>query len=227
MKVSLSPLIGDARGSAGALSVFLSRAGLIAKINGMPYDPKTASQLLQRASLTSISQTWKSVVMNPYRTAWVLLAHAYPYQDTFGVTRFLSGSAMFAKLNRNLATINQSAIFTAPGSLACGAPGLLTLSYTPGSTPTFIVTPTTAPASTEAVVISCTKPLSAGVLTLGNTQTVIQVFPALSATPWDISTAYHTKHATVANNSAIFVEVHYVNISTGFAGQSSIDSVLT
>ena len=226
MKVSLSPLIGDARGTAGGLSLFLSRAGMIAKINGMPYDPRTAAQLLVRASLVSLSQTWKGSIMNPYRSAWILLSHANPYQDTFGVTRYLSGAAFFIKLNRNLATIGVNPIFPAPVSVACGAPGLLTLSHIVGPPEHFYVTPTNPPAAGEAVVIRATKPLSPGVLTLSNAQTVIQTFPAGTPGPWDIMTDYAKKHTTRTPGNLVFVLVNYVQATTGFAGQQSIDSLL-
>jgi hypothetical protein len=164
--------------------------------------------------------------MNPYRTAWVLLSHANPYQDVFGVTRYLSGCAFFIKLNRNLATIAINPLFAAPSSLACGAPGLLTLSHVVGPPVQFLVTVTTPPASGEAVVIRATKPLSPGVLTLSNTQSVIQTFPAGTAGPYDITTLYLKKHSTQTTGDLIFVLVNYVQVSTGFAGQQSIDSLL-
>ena len=227
MKVALAPLIGDARGSSGGLSMYLTRAGLVAGVRKTPFQPLTPAQFLVRASLATLSQTWRTPAMNAYRAGWITLAANYPYQDIFGVTRKLSGSAMFAKLNRNLTTVGIAALFIPPTTLACPAPGLLTLSYTAGSPPTFTVDANTEPTSNECVVIRCTKPLSAGVQTTANTETVIQTFPPGTVGPWDISTNYHAKHSTVASNTQIFVLVNFVNKNTGYAGQQSIDALLT
>ena len=48
--------------------------------------------------------------MNAYRAGWIFLAAANPYMDVFGVSHKLTGSAMFTKLNRNLATLGLSMI---------------------------------------------------------------------------------------------------------------------
>jgi len=226
LKLALSPLIGDARGSSGGLSVFSSRAGLCARVKVTPFQPLTPAQLLQRASLATISQTWKTPAMASYRAGWIILAANNPYTDVFGVQHKLSGSAFFAKLNRNLETLAISVILLAPSTLICGSPGLLTLAHVVGPPEQFNVNPTTQPASTEAVVIRATGPLSPGRQTLSNSQTIIQTFPAGTTSPWNIDTNYKKKHSTVATGSQIFVLVNYVNTTTGFAGQQSIDALI-
>jgi len=206
--------------------VFQSRAGLVARINVTAIQPNTPAQFLIRASLASISETWRSAAMNAYRAAWITLAIANPYLDIFGVQRRLTGGAFFAKLNRNLATLGLPVILTAPTTLSTGAPGLLSLSHTVGPPEQFLVTPTVQPAGTEAVVIRATKPLSPAMQTLHNTQAVIQTFSAGTNGPWDIFTAYKAKNKNVASGQQVFVLVNYVNATTGFAGQQSIDAVL-
>lgn len=226
MKVALSPLIGDARGSAGALSLTQMRAGLVARIKVTPFQPLTAAQFLVRAELATISQTWKSPPMNAYRVGWIALANANPYNDVFGVPHKLSGSAMFTKLNRNLQTLGLSVLFLAPATITCGNPSLLTLAHVTSPTEQFLITPSVQPISTEAVIIRATPPLSPGVQTLSNSQAIIQTFPAGTTGPWDIFTNYHKKHSTVATGSQVFVLVNYVNTLSGAAGQQSINSLL-
>jgi len=226
MKVAPGPLIGDARGSAAFVTLFLNKAGLCARIKATPYQPLTAAQFLVRASLATLSQTWKSAAMNAYRAEWIVLARANPYTDIFGVTRTLTGSAMFIKLNRNLATIGVDPIFAAPSTLAAGSPGLLTLAHIVGPPEHFNVTPTTNPALNEVPLIKASKPLSAAALTLANTETVITYEAANAPGPWDILTPYKAKHATIQTGQQIFVEVSYINNLTGYAGQLSVDSTL-
>ena len=226
MKIALSPLIGDARGSAGDLTFTQMRAGLVALVKTSPFQPFTPAQFLQRAALATISQTWKSPAMNAYRAAWIILAANNPYNDVFGVPHKLTGSAMFTKLNRNLQTISLSVLFAAPTTLTCGSPGLLTLTHVPPTPEGFTVQPSTQPMSTEAVIIRATPPLSPGRQTLSNSQTIIQTFPAGTAGPWDIFTKYKAKHSTVATGLQVFVVVNYVETTTGFAGQQSINSVI-
>lgn len=226
MKIALAPLIGDARGSAGMLTMYQSKAGLCARIKATPFQPMSPAQFLQRASLVSLSKTWKTPAMAAYRADWIILANANPYLDVFNVQQRLTGCAFFIKLNRNLATLGLTPIFAAPSSVSCGSPGLLTLAHVTGPPAQFTVTPTTNPTANEAVVIRATKPLSQGVLTLANTQTIIQTFAAGTAGPWDIITKYLAKHATVQTDTQIFVQVNYVNTTTGYAGQDSINSLV-
>jgi hypothetical protein len=226
MKIALSPLIGDARGSAGTIALYSSRAGLCARIKVTPYQPLSPAQFLERASLATISQTWKSPAMNAYRNGWITLAHNNPYYDLFHVERTLTGSAMFNKLNRCLATIGLSVIFANPLTLSCSTPGLLTLEHVINTPDEFNVTPTADPAPTEAVVIRATAPLSPGIQTLSNSKTIVGTFPAGTAGPWNILTTYSAKHKTITAGMQIYVMVNYVETTTGFAGVQSIDSLL-
>ena len=226
MKVALSPIIGDARGSAGFLSLYLSHYGLVARIKVTPLQPLTPAQFLVRATLTSISQTWRSAAMNAYRAGWIVLANANPYTDVFGATRRLTGSAFFARCNANLATLGLAPIFAAPASVSTGSPGLLSLAHITGPPEHFNVSPTTPPAPTECPVVFATRPLSPGVLKLSNTQRLIQVFAAGDSGPWDIVTAYRKKNSSVATGQQVFVQAKYISNVTGFAGQLSIDTLL-
>jgi len=302
MKIALSPIVEDVRGSTANLTIQQTIAGLTARFKKTPYQPLSVAQFIVKASLASISQTWRTTAMNAFRAGWILLAANNPYTDVFGVQHKMSGSAFFAKLNRNLATLGLSVIFPAPVTLACGSPLTITQTHNPTPTvatftgvavgatavysyssftgpnpaagetitvagfatagnnvkdqviasvdligqtitlaltsqvtethaatgtipPSFIVSAGTQPAGTEAVVIRATKPLSPGVTSLANTQTIIQHFPAGTHSPWDISAAYAAKHKTVNTGALIFYEVNYVNATTGYAGQLIIDSL--
>lgn len=218
MLIAFGPLVENAAGSTGSITVQQTLAGPVLRSHTIPIDPATTAQLLQRASLTNISQLWKSSAMVSYRAAWILLAIANPYTNQFGQTQRLTGSALFNKLNRNLATIGVSSILVAPGSLACGNPGTITPTYTPGSSPTMVISSTTNPAGGEAVVIRSTKPLSAGISAIGQTQTIVQTFAPGTAGPWDISTTFNKKYGKTFSDQNCYILVNYVNSTTGFAG---------
>ena len=219
-----SALINNMAGSVGKLVFQGTVAGLVCRIQYNPTKPISPSQLLQQAGLATIAELWKTAVMQPYRSAWIVLANAHPYTDPFGVTHKLTGLAFFTKLNRNLQTLNLSSILVAPGTLACGNPISISAAYTGGGSPTLIVTPSNAPASTEAVVIRTTRPLSPGISRIGMTQTIITTFPAPSAPPWDIYTPFNAKHpvANTTSGQQLFIIVNYVETSTGFAGTEII-----
>ena len=298
----MSPIIEDVRGSTANLTMQKTLAGLTARFKKTPFQPQSVAQFAVRASLASISQTWKSTPMNAFRAGWITLAGNNPYTDVFHVQHTMSGSAMFAKLNRNLATLGISVLFAAPVTLACGSPLSITQTHNPTPTvltltgvtvgatavysyssytgpaptvgeavtvtgfatsgnnvtnqtltavdligltitvaltsqvtephagtgkiaPQFIVSAGVQPAGTEAVIIRATKPLSPGVSSLANTQTIIETFPAGTHSPWNISAAYAKKHATINPGALIFYEVNYVETTTGFAGGLIIDSL--
>jgi hypothetical protein len=302
LKIALSPIIEDVRGSTANITMQQTLAGLTARFRKTPVRPASTAQFAVKAALASISQTWKSAPMGAFRAGWVLLAFNNPYTDVFGTQHKMSGSAFFAKLNKNLNTLGLGIIFPAPVTVSCGNPA--TISSTHNSTPTsivltgvtagasavyayssytgptpangqsftatgfttagnnvdaqiitafdpigqtitvalttqvtetsaatgtipasFIVTATTQPTSQEAVVIRATKPLSPGILSIGNTQTIIQTFPAGTHSPWDISAAYAKKNTTINAGFLIYFEVNYVNTVTGYAGTLIIDSL--
>jgi len=72
--------------------------------------------------------------MTAYRAGWQAFATAYPYTDVFGVQHKLSGNAMFTKLNKNLDTLGLGAILLAPVTVSTQSPGLVTITYSPGTT---------------------------------------------------------------------------------------------
>lgn len=218
MKIAPGPLIEDLRGSCSNLAIQMTIAGLTARYKNQPVQPKNIAQVLVRAAVASIAQTWKSPAMTDFRPAWIILANNNPYYDVWGVPHKMTGSAMFTKLNKNLNTLGLSMILPAPTALSCGSPLSIAQTHAAGPPQSFIITSTGPPAIHEAVVIRCSKPLSPGISTLANTQSIIQTFPAGTNSPWDISTAWNKKHATVTPGDTVFFLVNYVNTITGFAG---------
>ena len=132
--------------------------------------------------------------MNSYRVGWITLASANPYLDPFGVSRKLTGSAMFTKLNRNLATLAISSILHRTGHTHMRQPIEYHSNPRHRTARTFSVTTSVAAAGGEAVVIRATTPLSPGVNQIGQTQTIIATYPAGTAGPYAILTPY--KHNT-------------------------------
>jgi hypothetical protein len=223
MLIAFSALVNNAAGSCGGICAQNTIAGVILRPRSIPTNPNSAAQLLNRAALATISQLWRSSSMSTYRIGWINLANANPYTDQFGNAHKLTGSAFFQKLNHTLATLGLSSILAAPSSVSCGNPSTITATHVLTPTETFTITPSVGPAAAEAVVIRVTKPLSPGVNQIGQTQTIIQTFPAGTAGPWNILTAYKKKNSAIATGDTLYAIVNYVNTTTGFAGTQISD----
>jgi hypothetical protein len=126
-KILFSAVVGDARKKAGGVVFSKSRFGSYIRKKTSPVQPRTTSQRGVRANFTANSKAWSGTLTSSQRLAYITLANANPVKDRFGNTQTLTGHQIFNKLNRNLHTIGQPLLTTAPTSLSVSDLGGLAL----------------------------------------------------------------------------------------------------
>jgi hypothetical protein len=125
-KIVFSAIVGDARKKIGGNVFTKGRSGAFVRRKVSPTQPRTSAQRNARASFTDLSKAWSGASMDDTKRAgWNALASNYPVKDKFGASHTLTGLQMFQKLNRVIATIGGSLIYTPPASLAAGYPGAI------------------------------------------------------------------------------------------------------
>jgi hypothetical protein len=174
-----------------------------------------------RASLAYLSQLWTSSAMALYRGDWCALALGHAEKNVFDADIFKTGLQWFIRANLNRQTIAESPILDDPAWAAVGDPGTVTVTHVAGPPEKMDVSATTPPTANEAVVILATRPISPGIGTTSHQQRFIQKVNPGTAGPWDILAAYTAKLGAPLTNRQIFVDVHYVYISQGRAGESA------
>lgn len=105
MKIKYSALVSDARGKLNGSVASKNRYGNYLRNKITPTNPQTPAQSKIRALFGSISQAWGGLT-GTQRNAWDDFAREHPYTDIFGDSKILQGSAMYQKVNLNLAKLN-------------------------------------------------------------------------------------------------------------------------
>lgn len=88
-------------GKAGGTIFSRNRGGAYVKNFVKPSNPQTARQQAVRGLFGMLSTMWRALLPD-YQAAWNAASINYPVLNKFGDTVFLSGKALFQKLNGNL-----------------------------------------------------------------------------------------------------------------------------
>lgn len=220
-----SLILSEARGSMGGATFSRNGNAAYARAKAIPVNPRSASQLINRAVLTAITSNWR-LLSSPQREAWKALALTVPYQNSVGDTAYYSGFQLYMKLN--LVFFQQN-----------GAP----LNNAPASAPTFPAYIIGAGTAEQDAITFSDFSLNVGTALVGDATGMYAEFQATSAlsngkdfipdnlyrqiflqTPpvsgsVILTYSYEARYGTPASSligSAIFVRVRLVETASGF-----------
>jgi hypothetical protein len=226
MKIAWSILAGDARGKLGQVAATLTRSGPMLRRMVRPRQPNSQTQLAMRAALGTLSQLWRSSSMATKRADWVLLAYNNPEKDVFNNYIKKTGLNWFNRCNRNLELLGENDILTAPAFDTINSPGTLTLTHVTSPSEQFTIGASVPPTGANAVIIAATRGISPGILKLSNQQRQVLIVNPSTAGPWDILAAYTAKFGDPVPDKQIFVQVHYIQISSGIPGPTAQEALV-
>jgi hypothetical protein len=103
----LSALITDARGSLGDVTAGRNPSGVYLRARSVPAQPRTASQVANRALFTTATQTWATLGATTI-AGWNNLASTLVRRNTLGQTYVPTGMALFTERFRNLQSIGSN-----------------------------------------------------------------------------------------------------------------------
>lgn len=190
--------------------------GAIARGWKKPVYPATTRQLAVNAQFGSQSQVWRTLTA-AQQTAWNSLAGTVTFVNRIGASIFLTGQAMFNKLNQNLLSAGAAAITVAPAYTIPTAPLTATLAAAfTGNTMTLAYTPTPVPAGV-VFQIWVTPQLSPGKTSVKKNYKLLTNVAAATASPANIRAAYVTMMGALIAGTQVFAKVRSVNITTGVA----------
>ena len=224
-KVQYSVAVGDLRNKAGGAVFTKTRFGSMVRRKVSPTQPRSSSQMNVRANFTFLAKKWADSTMDANRAGWINLADTYPVKDVFGNSQKLTGLQMFIKLNRALNTISVAPILVAPATLSVPYPGALTLNHDGPPVTILTVNVGTWPTAAERAVVYATPGISKGRTSAGQRFRYLSFFESVNAPPFDFITAYTNKFGAPITGRRIFVQVVFVNMTTGaqsLPGEQSI-----
>jgi hypothetical protein len=130
-------IVGPASGSLAGITASHNAGGQYFRRRAIPVNSNTLFQQNIRASMAQLSTRWVTTLTSVQRDSWNAYAAAVGFVNPLGDTVFISGLAMYVKVNTPRIAFGAARIDTAPT--------ILTL--TPLTAPTFTVVAATSTAS--------------------------------------------------------------------------------
>ncbi|SRR6266404_1216574 len=217
-KVIPSAAISRASGKIGGITFSRGPFGDVIVAKSIPINSESIKQLGIRSGFQALTKRWAQTLTATQQAGWVALAAAHKVPDVFGNLITLTGVQFYIKLNGSLRAISAAPIDTAPGALATGAPGALTISAQASGTPHFTVSPAVAPAGNEVPVLWSLHAVNIGAHALLRKLTTVKVMAAGAGGPWAILTEWNQQFGRLQTGMVVVIKVQYTANDTGFQG---------
>lgn len=140
-KFTSGPAIGSASGSAGGTTFSRNRFGAYIRRRAVPVNPSSAKQLIVRARLGNLSQSWRGLTA-AQRLAWNTQAPSIVLTDALGQQYSPTGQQLFVSVNLNRLVVGLAqattppanptqAVITSASATVVGSTGVATVTFAP------------------------------------------------------------------------------------------------
>lgn len=187
-------------GSQAGTTASRNRFGQYFRTRAMPVQPRTTSQLNQRARMAANASAWRALT-SAQRAGWASLGLMMTRTDSLGQSYTLNGFAAYCSVNNNKLAAGDAAVSDAP---AIVTPGDLTNATITLTAVAFSIAYTATPlAAGVRLFIFASPQRSAGVNFNGDYR-LISVTAAAAASPANILAAYTAKFGVPVVGNLIF-----------------------
>lgn len=217
-KILFTAVVADMRNKLAGTVFSKNRYGAYARTKVTPVNPQTAAQSAVRSSFAAMASAWRGLT-EAQRLSWINAAPAFPIFDIFGNSKILSGSALYNRLNLNLATIGVSPNLAAP--LPVSVPSPTDLSFVADqSSNTLVLSSSVGVVPSEvSALIEATPLYGAGISFVKNkyrVMTVIESGDNFSSA--SLGALYINKFGPLVVGQKISIRVRFINSSSGQSG---------
>ncbi len=116
-KFTPGAIISEISGKIAATIFTRNRGGNIIRNRRTPINRRSVLQSIRRQGLGNLASSWRGITQAE-RDSWNGATGNFPYQNSLGETKFLSGEQLYIQFNQNLLLIGQATIQTAPAPFA-------------------------------------------------------------------------------------------------------------
>lgn len=215
-KFTPGAIISEISGKIAATIFTRNRGGNIIRNRRTPINRRSVLQSIRRQGLGNLASSWRGLT-EVQRSSWNGATNNFPYQNSLGETKFLSGEQLYIQFNQNLLLIGQSTIQTAPAPFAFATftTSLAAADGTPALDLTYTPSPLTA---LNYFNVFSTPNLSPGIASPNASlfRYLETVAPA-DTTPTDLLATFQALFGDPVETQKIFVEIRPV-ASTGQGG---------
>ena len=110
-------IISEISGKIAATIYTRNRGGNIIRNRRTPINRRSVLQSVRRQGLGNLASGWRGLTQ-VQRNSWNGATGSFPYQNSLGETKFLSGEQLYIQFNQNLLLIGSAIIDTAPAPFA-------------------------------------------------------------------------------------------------------------
>lgn len=190
-------------GSVGNQTSSRNRSGQYIRQRTVPTNPQTPAQQAVRATLTSLSASWKSLTSSQ-QAGWKAFGNSFTVVNNLGTAIHLTGLQCYVKVNA-VNTLLGDAVVAVPPALPAFVAPLTTGVTASHSTPSLVLAGATPATGTDYMVYASPQ-VSAGVSYQGNYR-YLTVADTFTSGAFNLLTAYTAKFGALRAASKIFVKV--------------------
>lgn len=214
-KFTPGAIVSEISGKIAATVFTRNRGGNVIRNRRTPINRRSVSQSQRRQGLGNLASSWRGLTQTQ-RNTWIGATGNFPYQNTLGETKYLSGEQLFVQFNQNLLLIGAATVTDAPPAFAFATFTIaLTATSVPALSLAFTPTPLTAD---NNLAVYATASLSPGIAAPNSSKfRYITTIAAAAASPANILAAYQAVFGDPVADQKIFVEVRPI-ASTGQGG---------
>jgi hypothetical protein len=208
-------IVSEISGKIAATVFTRNRGGNVIRNRRTPINRRSVSQSQRRQGLGNLASGWRGITQTQ-RDSWNGATGNFPYQNSLGETKFLSGEQLYIQFNQNLLLIGAATVTTAPSSFSFAT---FTIALTATEVPAFSLAFTPDPLTADNnLAVYATPNLSPGIGSPNKSKFRFIGFIAPAATsPDDLLTDYQAIFGNPVVDQKIFVEVRPIS-ATGQGG---------
>lgn len=205
--------LGDpSSGSYQGITASRNRFGQYKRTRATPVQPRTTSQLNQRARMSTNSAAWRALT-DAQRAGWQSLGLTWTRTDSLGQSYTMNGFMAFCSVNNNLLSAGDAGISDAPTIVT--PPDLLTATLTLTAA-SFSLAYTATPLATGVRLFIWVSPQQSPGRKFNGDYRLLTVTAAAAASPAVILTAYTAKFGVPVVGNRIFLNLE--TYKAGFKG---------
>lgn len=216
-KILTTAIVADIRNKLNGSVFSKNRYGGYVRTKVTPVNPQTAFQQAARNILATNSQAWRGL-SEADRQSWISATPSFPFTDIFGNSKVLSGSALYAKLNGNLAQDGSAPLSAAPSPVSI--PGLsgLSISAAAGTGVVSISLDQSVVPTDTVLIVDATPNLGPGISFVKNRFRRVTAAAATITTPVLITSEFAARFGAPVAGQKIFVRVFLISTVSGQSG---------
>ncbi|MCK5603121.1 hypothetical protein KAR91_14655 [Candidatus Pacearchaeota archaeon] len=210
-KFTPGAIISEISGKIAATIFTRNKGGNIIRNRRTPINRRSVAQSTRRQALGNLASSWRGITQSQ-RNGWNGATGNFPYQNTLGETKFLSGEQLYVQFNANLLLIGSAVIedVPAPFGFATFVISCTAADAIPALSLVFSPSPLTAD---NNLAVFATPNLSPGIASPNASKfRFLENIAPSDTTPTDLLATFQALFGDPVEAQKIFIEIRPISV---------------